>query len=162
MLYIFLEVKKMNRKSVLFADDDNDFRSFMKDAIAEVSKNIKTELIITEAHDGAEAIMLFDESINQKNPFDIVVTDYMMPSASGIQVIKHIIKTNPVPIIVISAYKEAESVDFIKEGAILFISKPFKFKQINSAFSEAVSLTLVKEDIKRAKELIKELDNLTY
>ncbi len=151
----------MKRKSVLFADDDKDFRSFMKETIEEVSKNIETELIITEAQDGAEAIRLFDESISKKTPFDIVVTDYMMPSASGLQVIKHIIKTKPVPIIVLSAYKEAESVDFIKEGAIIFISKPFQFKQINSAFSEAVSLTLVKEDIKRAKELIKELEKLT-
>jgi len=151
----------MKRKSVLFADDDEDFRNFMKEALEEVSKNIETELTITEAHDGAEAIRLFDESVNQKNPFDIVVTDYMMPSASGLQVIKHIIKINPVPIIVVSAYKEAESVNFVKEGAIIFISKPFQFKQINSAFSEAVSLTLVKEDIKRAKELIKELEKLT-
>ena len=151
----------MNRKSVLFADDDKDFRSFMKEVIEEVSKNIKTELIVTEAQDGAEAIKLFDESINKKNPFDIVVTDYRMPSASGFQVIKHIIETNPVPIIVISAYKEVKAVDFIKEGAIIFISKPFQFKQINSAFSEVVSLTLVKEDIKRAKELIKELEKLT-
>ncbi|NVM02973.1 MAG: response regulator [Candidatus Helarchaeota archaeon] len=151
----------MEKRSVLFADDDRDFRSFMKDAIEEVSKNIETELIITEAQDGAEAIKLFDESINQKKPFDIVVTDYMMPSASGLQVIKHIIKTNPVPIIVMSAYKEAETVDFIKEGAIIFISKPFQFAQIISAFSEAVSLSLVEEDIKKAEESIKELEKLT-
>ncbi len=118
-------------------------------------------MIVTEAVDGAEAIKLFDESLDKGKSFDIVITDYMMPSASGLDVIKHIIEKNPVPIVVISAYKEQSSADFIKEGALFFLSKPFKFEQIVKAFSEIVSYSLVKEDISRALESIKALENIT-
>jgi CheY-like chemotaxis protein len=151
----------MKSKNILFADDDADLRNFMKEVFQEVSKGIKTDLIITEAKDGAEAIQLFDESIQKENPFDIVVTDYMMPVASGLQVIKHVIKTHPVPIIVISAYNKEDDIDFIKEGALIFISKPFTLEQINYALSDAVSFSLVEEDIEKAEKLIKILEKLT-
>ena len=105
----------MPSKRVLFADDDVDFRGFMKEAIEEISVEIKTELVVTEAHDGTEAIQLYNEAIEKKEPFDIVITDYMMPGASGLQVIKNIMEKNPVPTIVISGYRESENVDFIKE-----------------------------------------------
>ena len=151
----------MKSKNILFADDDADLRNFMKEVFQEVSEVIKTDLIITEATNGAEAIQLFDQSIQQEKPFDIVVTDYMMPVATGLQVIKHVIKTHPVPIIVISAYNKADDIDFIKEGALLFISKPFTMKQITDALSDAVSIILVKEDIEKAEKIIKILEKLT-
>ena len=151
----------MGSKTVLFADDDKDFRQFMTEAFTEVAGEIKMELIVTEAVDGAEAIKFFDESLDKGKSFDIVVTDYMMPSASGLDVIKHIINKNPVPIIVISAYKDRSTDDFVKEGALFFLSKPFKFEQMVKAFSEIVTYSLVKEDISRALESIKELENIT-
>lgn len=151
----------MKSKNVLFADDDADIRSFMKDVFQEVSEGIKTDLIITEATNGAEAIQLFDQSIQKEKPFDIVVTDYIMPVASGLQVIKHVIKTHPVPIIVVSAYNRANDIDFIKEGALIFISKPFTLEQITYALSDAVSISLVKEDVEKAEKLIKILEKLT-
>lgn len=150
----------MPSKRVLFADDDVDFRGFMKEAIEEISREIKTELIVTEAHDGTEAIQLYNEAIEKNEPYDIVITDYMMPGASGLQVIKNIMQKNPVPTIVISGYRESENVDFIKEGAIIFVSKPFMFEQMVRAFSEAVSIAMVEEDIKKAEEYIKKLENL--
>ena len=151
----------MVSKKVLFADDDIDFRSFMKEAIEEISSEINTKLIVTEAYDGAEAIRLFNESIDNNEPFDIVITDYMMPGASGLQVIKHIMEKNPIPTIVISGYRESEKVDFIMEGAIIFISKPFLFEQMVKAFSEAVSFSMVEEDIKKSEDIIKRLEKLT-
>ncbi|MFC1562840.1 response regulator [candidate division KSB1 bacterium] len=151
----------MNKRTVLFADDDKDFRAFMREIIDELSKDINVELDVTEAKDGSEAINLYSESIKKNKPFDFVVTDYKMPLASGLELIKYIVKTKPVPIIVISAYSEPHPNEFVKEGAIIFISKPFTIEQIASAFSEAISLSLVENDIKRAREIIKELEKLT-
>jgi len=44
----------------------------------EVANEIKIELIVTEAVDGAEAIKFFDESLDKGKSFDIVVTSSMM------------------------------------------------------------------------------------
>lgn len=150
----------MEQKRVLFADDDADFRDFMRDAVSEVSTAIGVDIIITEAKDGKEAITLFDESCEQKNPFDFVVTDYKMPIATGIDVIRHIVNTSPVPIIVISGHKEAEVVDFIREGAIIFVSKPFQFEKMCSAFQAAISLSLSKDDIHKVDDAIRRLESL--
>ena len=151
----------MKKVKVLFADDDSAFREFMVEAIEDISNEIKIKLDVTEAKDGSEAINLYSDAIKRKKPFNIVVTDYKMPVASGLDVIKHIIKIKPVPIIVLSAFSEPKPDEFVKEGAILFISKPFNMSVITSAISEAVSLSLVDADIKKAKEIIKELEKLT-
>ncbi|MCL5019568.1 MAG: response regulator, partial [Patescibacteria group bacterium] len=94
----------MEQKKVLFADDDADFRDFMRDAIIEVSDAIGVKISITEAKDGKEAISMFDEAYKQNSSFDFVVTDYKMPLATGVDVIRHIVNTTPVPIIVISGH----------------------------------------------------------
>jgi len=142
-------------KKILFADDDQDFREFMCDALEEVSENIETEFDIVEAKDGAEAIRLFDEE-----SFDLVVTDYKMPKASAVEVIRHIVNTNPVPIIVISGFKEAETVDFITEGAIIFVKKPFDLKRLQEAFKTALSITFSEEDLVNAKIAIERLEKI--
>jgi len=151
----------MRKMTVLFADDDSSFRDYMTEAIGEISNEIEVEFDVTEATDGSIAIDLYDDAIEKDKPFDFVITDHKMPKKSGLHLVKHIIKTKPVPIIVLSGYSEPEPNEFIKNGAILFISKPFRFEQISAAFSEAVSLSLTDEDIKKAEEVIEKLEKLT-
>ena len=127
----------MEERRLLLADDDQEFRYFMRDAVQEIGEEINAVLAISEAQDGQEAIDLFDQAIKDDKPFDIVVTDYKMPNANGAQVVRHVINAHPVPIIVLSAYKEAEAVNFLREGALIFISKPFSIDQISKAIETA-------------------------
>lgn len=148
----------MKTRSLLLADDDKEFRIFMRDAVEEIAQDIQTPLAITEAADGNDAIELFNQAYADKKPFDIVVTDYKMPNANGAQVVRHVIKTHPVPIIVLSAYKEAESVDFVREGALLFISKPFSINQIAKALETALHVVVYEDDVQKAFEIIQKLE----
>ncbi len=145
----------MEIKKVLFADDDPDFREFMREAVHELGKALDLDIRLTEANDGAEAIKLFDSS-----RFDFVLTDYKMPRATAVDVIRHIVHTNPVPIIVISGFNEAEEVDFVSEGAIIFVSKPFNFETMRAAFQTASNLSIVDDDLVRAKSVIDRLEKL--
>ena len=147
--------RNMERKRVLFADDDPDFRDFMRDAVGEIGSILGVEIELIEAPDGAEAIRLFDSSL-----FDFVLTDYKMPKATAVDVIRHIMHTNPVPIIVISGVKEAANVDFVSEGALIFVSKPFNFETVCNAFQAVLNLCIADEDLIKAKWAIKRLEKL--
>ena len=145
----------MECKKVLFADDDADFREFMQDAIVEINKTLGMEFELTAASDGAEAIKIFDNS-----SFDFILTDYKMPKATAVDVIRHVVHTNPVPVIVISGFKEAETVDFVAEGAIIFVTKPFSYETMCEAFQTAVSLTISEADLTKAKAAVEKLEKL--
>ena len=150
----------MEQKKVLFADDDPDFREFMIDAIEEVGKTLEIEMTVSIAKDGNEAIAKFNKARQDKNSFDFVVTDFMMPTVSGVEVIRHIMKTSPVPIIAISGVPEAENVDFITEGAIIYVKKPMDMTKMIEAFQSAISLSLSGDDIRKAEAAINRLEGL--
>jgi len=78
----------------------------------------------TVAEDGATALALM-----QKEAFDLVLLDIMMPQMNGYQVLEHL-KADPtlryIPVIVISAIDDMDSVvKCIKLGAEDYLSKPF-------------------------------------
>ena len=145
----------MDRKTILFADDDKEFREFMRDAIRIIGGKIHVDFEVIEAIDGEEAVSLFNS-----HKIDFVVTDYKMPKATAVDVIRHIVNSNPVPIIVISGYKEAESVDFVAEGAIIFVRKPFELDHITKAFQNAIELISSPVDHEKAKRAIENLEKL--
>lgn len=79
---------------------------------------------VTVAEDGLIALDLM-----QKEPFDLVLLDIMMPQMNGYQVLEHI-KSDPhlcnIPVIVISAVDDINSVvECIELGAEDYLPKPF-------------------------------------
>ena len=60
---------------------------------------------VTEAADGMEAIRQVKE-----NSFDLMIIDIMMPELDGFSAVREIRKTNPVPVIMLSARGEERAV----------------------------------------------------
>ena len=86
----------------------------------------RTGYEVSGVYGGKEAI----ESI-EKNRFDLVILDIMMPDVNGIEVLEHVRKTNSVselPVIMATAKDQSEDiVEAMKCGANDYVTKPIDF-----------------------------------
>ena len=110
-----------DNSTVLIAEDDRAALKFVTIYLESIGANVIT------ATDGRDAIAKYDES----KP-DIVITDFSMPHANGLEVIEHIRKQNNhywTPIIVLSAFSdEANIISCLEAGADDYITKPVNLK----------------------------------
>ena len=106
--------------SILMADDN-------KDIIDVLDPHFKKEgYQVTYAYDGLEALELYE-----KNKYDLILLDIMMPKVNGLIVCKKIRAESDVPIIMITAKTEDEDVVMgLEIGADDYITKPFSPKQV--------------------------------
>ncbi|MEO0270284.1 MAG: chemotaxis response regulator protein-glutamate methylesterase [candidate division WOR-3 bacterium] len=103
---------------VLVVDDSYLMRILISDILSSFS-DIE---VVGTAKDGKEAI----ELVKKLKP-DVVTLDYEMPGLSGIEVLEHIMKENPIPCIMLSAYtKEGAELTLsaLSKGAFDFVTKP--------------------------------------
>jgi two-component system, LuxR family, response regulator FixJ len=70
-----------------------------------------------------------------------IVTDVRMPEVTGIDLLRHVTKTNPdLPVIVITGHGDISlAVEAMKIGAVDFLEKPFDGKQLLAAVRSALS-----------------------
>jgi len=103
--------------SILVVDDNP---KFLKDALPMYGYDVTT------AEDGIEALKILSD---EKNNFDLVLLDVMMPNMDGWDTLKAIRKnqkTQYVPVIMITAVSEDQKVvSGLKIGADDYIVKPF-------------------------------------
>ena len=100
---------------ILIVDDDNEIRNLI--AVYLENEGMETE----KAEDAVEALKMLE-----KNAFDLIVLDIMMPKMDGIEACLKIRKERSMPIIMLSA--KSEDMDKIKglaAGADDYLSKPF-------------------------------------
>ena len=124
--------------SVLIVDDSSFFQTRLKDII-----NEHPDLnVIGVASNGQEAIDLAE----QLKP-DIISMDYEMPFLDGVTAVKHIMKTNPRPIVMFSSmtYEGARiTLDALDAGALDFMNKNFAEVSGNSqSFKERLYEKLI-------------------
>jgi len=114
---------------ILIADDDKTIADILKDLIS------GSERLVDAFHDGLAAI----ESI-QKNYYDLIIADLVMPGASGLEVLRYARKVNPdVIVIIITGYASLETaITAIKEGAYDYIRKPCKLEEIKIVVENAI------------------------
>jgi len=123
--------------TILLVEDEDPVRLFSARALR--NKGYK----VVEAKTGEAALELLDGG-----PYDLLVTDMVMPRVDGAQVIREARKLLPnLPVICISGYteesvlKEVESLDKLR-----FLSKPFSLKQLAGAVKEAIDRNAGKSD----------------
>jgi two-component system, chemotaxis family, protein-glutamate methylesterase/glutaminase len=122
---------------VLVVDDS----FFMRKLISDILNSDPKIKVVDTAKNGTDAL----KKIKQLQP-DVVSLDYIMPEMGGLSTLKQIMKENPTPVVMLSAYtKEGADVTLkcLHAGAVGFVLKP----------SGAISL-----DIEKIKEqLINEI-----
>lgn len=94
-----------------------------------LSKTIEKEGYDVEiAEDGLQGLELFE-----RNQFDIVITDLIMPKLNGDELLRKVRgfedknKSRPIPVIILSGHPEA---DRIEDTNVYFINKPIDIEHL--------------------------------
>jgi CheY-like chemotaxis protein len=106
----------MLKPTVLIAEGNPEYLVFLCETLEDEGFNIMV------ATDGEKAINILSEV----KP-DVIVTELMMPSVSGGDLIRFVRKTTAlarVPIVVASAYGKAYESEALKAGATVVLQKP--------------------------------------
>ena len=111
----------MNDIKVLIVDDEHDFRETM------VKRLEKRKFLIHGAEDGIIALELIE-----RQPFDVVVLDVMMPKMDGIETLREIKKNKPlIEVIMLTGHASLESgIEGMKLGAFDYIMKPANIEDL--------------------------------
>ncbi|HEY6085329.1 MAG TPA: response regulator, partial [Nitrospira sp.] len=111
----------MKAPSVLLIDDEPLMRLSMTDALRAVGYDVRA------AATGQEGMDLLSQAI-----FDIVITDFRLPGADGLQLLQACKQRSPcTEVIVITAHGSVETaVEAMKRGAYDFITKPFAMDEL--------------------------------
>ena len=132
--------------SILIVDPDTNLLSVLKTLFAESHA-------VTTCSDGSEAV-----EICKKRHFDVVLSDIIMPGASGLDVLKQVRKRDPNTIVIlITGFASLETaIDAIREGAYDYITKPFKLEQLKNVVKNALERVQLSRENQRLLEELQE------
>lgn len=92
-----------------------------------------------QAADGEEAIRLF----HSESP-NLVLLDLMLPKKSGFEVLDHIRKVSPIPVILLTARgQETDKVRGLRGGADDYVTKPFGLQELFARIDAVIRRTEV-------------------
>ena len=147
---------------IAIADDEADMRDYFAKILPRLGHQV-----VAQARDGRELV----EQCRAARP-DLVITDIKMPEMDGIDAAVAIYKDTPLPVILVSAYHDAELIGRAEADHILaYLVKPIKqadlgpvialamrrFEQFQELRKEAADLRQALEDrkvIERAKGVV--------
>ena len=112
----------LHQTRVLLAEDEEGFIEALVVGLEREGFNLKI------ARDGSEALELFE-----REPFDLVLLDVMLPKMSGIDVCRAIRSKSAVPIIMVTAKStEIDTVVGLEVGADDYVAKPYRLRELVS------------------------------
>ena len=124
---------------VLIVDDS----AFMRNALSNMLSSDPEIQIVGKARDGLEAI----ELVEKLRP-DIVTMDVEMPRMDGIAALKHIMESNPLPVIMVSSITiegAKTTLDALEIGAVDFIPKNLSELSINIVKIREILIDKIKQ-----------------
>ena len=130
---------------ILIVDDDPNMLSVLQNAFSEENYHVTT------SSNGLDAI----EKCRTR-PYDLIISDIMMPGATGLEVLSTAKKINPgTLVILITGFASLETaVSAIREGAYDYITKPFRLEEIKIAVKNALgNIRLLRENQRLMSEL---------
>jgi two-component system, NtrC family, response regulator AtoC len=119
----------MSKGKVLIVDDEEILNDLL-------SNHLENEgYTVSKAYDGLTATELVDH-----NDYDIVILDVFLPKKHGLDVLKHIAKTEKnIQVIMATGYSDISSaVEALKMGAFDFLLKPFDMKALRDLLERAL------------------------
>ena len=122
--------KNNGKKRILIIDDDIVTREIIKEALE------TRGYVLEEASNGRIGVAL-----HKKKPFDLIITDIIMPEMEGLETILAVKNISPgIKIIAISGGGRVDAYDYLymadKFGAHRVITKPFEQQEIVDTVAE--------------------------
>jgi signal transduction histidine kinase len=125
---------------ILVADDNADMREYLARVLA-------PWFDVVTAEDGQAAL----EQVHGSGPFDVVLTDVMMPRLDGLGLLEALREqpgTRALPVILLSARAgEEASVEGLEAGADDYLVKPFSARELVARTRITVELTRMRQEI---------------
>jgi signal transduction histidine kinase len=111
---------KMN---ILVVDDEVVMLDSIKIGLTNNGHQVTTAL---------NALQALEQLFSQDQKIDLIITDYLMPGMTGLELLEAIRETHPaLPVIIITAYTETSLViDALKNHCDGFLTKPFSLDQL--------------------------------
>ncbi len=118
-------------KKVLVIDDNEDVLKTIKNFLEQKYYNV---VAVTN---GLDALKLFE---SEKSEFDLLITDLVMPSISGVAIISIVKERYPkVPIIAITGWGEHPEALATEAKADVVLEKPFELDEFNRIIQELLA-----------------------
>jgi two-component system, OmpR family, response regulator len=110
----------LGSSTVLVVDDEPQIQRFLRPALTAAGFTVEP------ARSGAEALAKF----RAEQP-EIIVLDLGLPDMNGLEVLKEVRKTSPVPIVILSARDDEDGkVAALEAGADDYVLKPFAVAEV--------------------------------
>jgi len=115
---------------ILVAEDDTAVKSFVSRALAHRGHKV------TSVEDGVQALEALD-----RDSFDLLITDIVMPSLDGIGLALKVAKDHPaLPVLLMTGYSaERQRAHNLEELICEVITKPFTLQEICEAAEAALT-----------------------
>ncbi len=136
---------------ILLVDDDADFRW----VTGNVLRNAGYEIL--EAEDGRAALHLLKHAIP-----DLILLDYRMPGADGLEVAARLLKIAPgIPIVMLTAYGEVRSaVSAMKLGVYDYATKPVDNNDLLFTIQRALQSRDLTREVEHLRKILAERASL--
>ena len=109
---------------ILFIEDEDEYRAFITPILQENGWEVHT------AVNGADGLRLFRTAKMETQPFDLIITDSVMPMMTGIELTARIrMENKELPIFVLSGYEDSRE-KALKAGCSRFMLKPIRRSEL--------------------------------
>jgi len=139
---------------VLLVDDEQSILSSLKRLLRREGYEIHT------ADSGVEALRV----INEREPFDLVMSDFRMPGMTGAELLRKVRDHSPDTIrIILSGYSEVHAIiDAINDGAIYkYLTKPWNDEELKLHIRRALEQRALEDtNVKLAEEISRQNEKL--
>ncbi|ARK32675.1 response regulator transcription factor [Halalkalibacter krulwichiae] len=138
---------------ILVVDDERQMQSLLTTCIQSDSIQIQT------ASSGEEALEMLE-----RNSFDLMLLDLMMPGTNGFQVLKRVNQTALIiPTIILSAIGETDQiVEGLNLGAYDYVTKPFEPKELVARVQAVLRRTTMSKKTMYGLRVHEEQNRVTY
>lgn len=136
----------MSKGKILVVDDDAFFRALCSDILTGGG------FLVKAVSSGAEAVDLIESE-----PYDIVITDLVMPGVSGMEVLERTKQHNTLTdVIVITGHGSIESaIGALKSGAFDYIRKPLNEDELLHTVSSCIEKKKLLEENQEMRQSLK-------
>jgi DNA-binding NtrC family response regulator len=131
---------------ILVVDDEQSMCDFMEIMLAKEGYQVETSI---SAFDAIQK--------TSSDNYDLIIADLMMPKMSGLELLKKIKKGRPEQdFIVMTAFASVDTaIEAMKEGALDYITKPFKVDEIKLVIEKSVSRKNLRKENENLKRQLK-------